>query len=70
MSSSNSGSSRVEDGTSRGLALVGARDESALNLLAGCLEGPATELEGIGCERDEGGQDIVRVVVVDGWEDE
>lgn len=52
------------------MALVGARDESALNLLAGGLEGPAMELEGMGCERDEGRRDGAWVVVVDGWDDE
>lgn len=66
MSSSNSGSSRVEDGTSRALVLVGARDDSALNFLAGGLEGPGTvEPEGVGCERDG-----ARIAVMDGWEDE
>jgi len=65
MSSSNSGSSRVEDGTSRDFVLVGAREDSALNFLAGGLEGGTVEVDGISCERDG-----ARVVVMDGCEDE
>lgn len=45
--------------TSRDLAPVGAREESALNFFEGGFDGPSRrefEVEGSGCELEEGGR--------------
>lgn len=44
-------------GTSRDLAPVGAREESALNFFNGGFDGPGAselEVEGNGCDREDG----------------
>lgn len=46
--------------TSRDLAFVGAREESALNFFEGGFDGPSAielEVEGCGCEWEDGGRE-------------